>query len=115
MAQSQTNIRGLWRENRRLEKQRDELQRDLAQTKAAMAVQADSLKRRIADLENAQADIEKQRDELLAALIEARQALQFANDSPGGGIDDTIWMMHRNETLFDFMDAAIASVKGGAA
>ncbi len=57
----------------------------------------------------------KQRDELLAAMIEAREALQFANDSPAGGISDTIWMMHRPETLFDFMDTAIARVKGGAA
>lgn len=59
--------------------------------------------------------LEQQRDELLAAIIEARHALQFANDNPGGGINDTIWMMHRSETLFDFMDAAIAKVKGGAA
>lgn len=49
----------------------------------------------------------KERDELLSALIEARQALQFANDAPGGGINDTIWMMHRSETLFDFVDSAI--------
>lgn len=50
-------------------------------------------------------------DDLLAArdaLREAREALQFANDSPGGGISDTIWMMHRPETLFDFIDAALA-------
>ena len=58
-----------------------------------------------------QDDVVKQRDELLAALVEAREALQFANDSPGGVAADTIWMIHRPETLFDFMDAAIASVK----
>lgn len=52
--------------------------------------------------------LENQRDQLLEALKEAREALQFANDSPGGAISDTIWMMHRPETLFDFMDAAIA-------
>lgn len=46
--------------------------------------------------------------ELVEALLEAREALQFANDSPGGGISDTIWMMHRPETLFDFLDAALA-------
>lgn len=44
---------------------------------------------------------------LLAAFKEARSALQFANDSPCSGINDTIWMMHGPETLFDFMDAAI--------
>lgn len=49
----------------------------------------------------------QQRDELLAAMKETREALRFANDSPGGGISDTIWMFHRPETLFDFMDAAI--------
>ena len=58
-----------------------------------------------------QDDVVKQRDELLAVLVEAREALQFANDSPGGVAADTIWMIHRPETLFDFMDAAIASVK----
>ena len=52
-------------------------------------------------------DLKRQRDELLAAAKEAREALQFANESPGGGINDTIWMMHRSETLFDFLDAAI--------
>ena len=51
--------------------------------------------------------------ELLATLIEARSALQFANDSPNGGINDTIWMMDRPETLFDFLDAAIAKATGG--
>lgn len=50
--------------------------------------------------------------ELLAALIEARHALQFANDTPNGPIVDTIWMMHRPETLFDFMDAMIAKATG---
>ena len=60
-------------------------------------------------------EITKQRDDLLTAIVDARHALQFANDTPNGPIIDTIWMMHgRNETLFDFMDAAIASVKGGA-
>lgn len=44
---------------------------------------------------------------LLKTLIEAREALQFANDSPKGPICDTIWMMHRPETLFDFLDVAI--------
>lgn len=45
---------------------------------------------------------------LAAVLKESREALQFANDSPNSPISDTIWMMHRPETLFDFMDAALA-------
>ena len=49
--------------------------------------------------------------DLLSTLKEAREALQFANDSPGGAVSDTIWMMHRPETLFDFLDAAIASAE----
>ena len=59
--------------------------------------------------------VRAQRDELLSAFKEAREALQFANESPHGGISDTIWMMHGPETLFDFMDAAIekASNQGG--
>lgn len=61
-----------------------------------------------------QPDRKAQRDALLGKVIEARQALQFANDTPCGPINDTIWMMHGPETLFDFLDAAIASVKGGA-
>lgn len=68
MSHSQTNIRGLLRENRRLETQCDRLQRDLAQTKAAMAVQADNLKRRIADLENGRSDMEILCDQHMAAL-----------------------------------------------
>lgn len=48
---------------------------------------------------------------LLSILKEAREALQFASDSPGGAISDTIWMMHRPETLFDFLDAAIDDVE----
>ena len=60
-----------------------------------------------------QPDYKAQRDALLGKVIEARQALQFANDTPCGPINDTIWMMHGPETLFDFLDAAIASVKGG--
>lgn len=48
-----------------------------------------------------------QRNTLLAAMQEVREALQLANDSPGGIITDTIWMPHRPETLFDFIDATI--------
>ena len=60
-----------------------------------------------------QENYKAQRDALLGKVIEARQALQFANDTPCGPINDTIWMMHGPETLFDFLDSAIASVKGG--
>lgn len=60
------------------------------------------------------AELTEQRDELLAAVKDAREALQFANDSPGGGISDTIWMMHRPETLFDFLDEAIAKAEKNA-
>ena len=54
---------------------------------------------------NAQADNARLRE----AFRSARDTLQFANDSPNGGISDTIWMMHRPETLFDFMDSALAT------
>jgi hypothetical protein len=50
--------------------------------------------------------------ELLEALIQARHALQLANDTPNGPINDTIWMPHIPETLFDFMDSAIAKARG---
>lgn len=56
----------------------------------------------------AQAPLVERIKELEAVLREARETLQFANDSPGGPISDTIWMMHRPETLFDFLDAALA-------
>ena len=52
---------------------------------------------------------------LRKALRKSREALQFANDSPGGGISDTIWMMHDPETLFDFMDEALSSPASTAA
>lgn len=49
----------------------------------------------------------QEREECAKVLREAREALQFANDTPNGAVTDTIWMMHRPETLFDFMDEAI--------
>ncbi len=52
--------------------------------------------------------------QLLEALKEAREALQFANDSPGGPITDTIWMVHEPETLFDFLDSAISAAEAEA-
>lgn len=53
--------------------------------------------------------------ELLEVLKELRQALLFANENPGRGINDTIWMMDRPETLFDFIDAAIDKAEGSHA
>ena len=50
--------------------------------------------------------------ELVDALIQSRHALQLANDMPNGPVQDTIWMPHSPETLFDFMDAAIAKARG---
>jgi len=44
---------------------------------------------------------------LRKVLLDVRHALQFANDSPGGGIIDTLWMMHDAETVFDHIDAAL--------
>lgn len=42
------------------------------------------------------------------ALSLVREALQLANDTPNGGITDTIWMPHAPQTLFDFIDEALA-------
>jgi hypothetical protein len=53
--------------------------------------------------------VAQEREACANVLREAREALQFANDTPNGAITDTIWMMHRPETLFDFMDAAISA------
>ena len=52
---------------------------------------------------------------LRKVLIDVRHALQFASDSPGGGINDTIWMMHTPETLFDFIDAALGDTQAAPA
>lgn len=43
----------------------------------------------------------------LNVLLAVRETLQFANDSPNGPINDTIWMMHKPETLFDFIDSRL--------
>ena len=43
----------------------------------------------------------------LDTLKEVRETLEVANVSPNGPINDTIWYSNC-ETLFDFMDAAIA-------
>ena len=61
------------------------------------------------------AELTSQRDKLLSALEKSRYALEIANEIKNGPINDTIWMPQIGcETLFDFMDAAIASAKGGA-
>jgi len=49
--------------------------------------------------------------ELLADMKAARQSMQVANDTPNGPISDTIWH-GPSETLFDFMDYAIAKAEG---
>ena len=43
----------------------------------------------------------------LDALKEVRKTLEIASVTPNGPINDTIWYSNC-ETLFDFMDAAIA-------
>lgn len=53
-------------------------------------------------------DVNKQ---LLDAIKEVRESLRFANDCPDGPITDTIWMMHRPETMFDFMTSTIAAAE----
>lgn len=59
---------------------------------------------------DAWAGMKTQRDDLLAAMKAARLSLQRANDGYDEIITDTIW--HTNhETLFDFMDAAIANAE----
>lgn len=49
---------------------------------------------------------------LLSALVSVRNALGMANEEKNGPIRDTIWMPNGPETLFDFIDAAIAAEKG---
>jgi len=47
--------------------------------------------------------------DLAKTLREVRESLQFANDSPNGPINDTIWMMHIPVTLFDYIDNVLLS------
>jgi hypothetical protein len=47
-------------------------------------------------------------ESVLSELRAIREALQFANESPGGPITDTIWMLHRAQTVFDALDECIA-------
>ncbi len=48
-----------------------------------------------------------QRNTLLAAMKEVREALQHAVKPPHAAITDTVWMLNRPETLFDFIDATL--------
>lgn len=48
----------------------------------------------------------KDAERYLKTLIAVRHALQLANDTPNGGITDTLWMPDGTETIFDFIDAA---------
>lgn len=50
---------------------------------------------------------------LLDALKASRETLQRANDEYPSAIKDTIWHTD-HETLFDFMDAAIAEATGAS-
>lgn len=56
-------------------------------------------------------ELEAENARLRDVILQARHAMQFANDNPNGWINDTIWMMHSPETLFDFMDSAIDMFK----
>lgn len=57
-------------------------------------------------------ELTAQRDAAIETLVKTRQALEIANEMKGGPICDTIWMPSLcSETLFDFLDAAIANCK----
>ena len=61
----------------------------------------------IADLRARCEDAEKDAAYRLDTLKEVRETLEVANVTPDGPINDTIWYSNC-ETLFDFMDAAVA-------
>ncbi|MEJ8837623.1 hypothetical protein [Ramlibacter sp. AN1133] len=48
-------------------------------------------------------------------LRAVREALQFANDSPGGPITDTIWLLHEPCTAFDAFDLALERLEAALA
>lgn len=56
-------------------------------------------------------DILQRKNDLLAALKGARETLERANTDGHSVISDTIWHT-QTETLFDFMDEAIAKAEG---
>ena len=66
-----------------------------------------SLRDEIADLRARCEKAEKDAAYRLDTLKEVRETLEVANVTPNGPINDTIWYSNC-ETLFDFMDAAIA-------
>ena len=43
--------------------------------------------------------------------IKIKNSLQFCNDSPNGGINDTLWMTEGSETIFDAFDAMLADMR----
>jgi len=71
---------------------------EVAVSREAVCTAADELDRQAKEIEG-----------LKAALTQVRKCLETANDL--GNIIDTIWMPSRPETLFDFIDAAIAQQK----
>ena len=75
------------------------------------AAEHDDLERRLREAEGRLHDVATHCANVEFALREVRESLQFANDSPGGPITDTIWMMHRPETLFDFIDSTLQPPK----
>ena len=66
-----------------------------------------SLRDEIAGLRTRYEKAEKDAAYRLDTLKEVRETLEVANVTPNGPINDTIWYSNC-ETLFDFMDAAIA-------
>lgn len=56
-------------------------------------------------------EVQRQVEISAAALLrQVRESLQFANENPGSGINDTLWMMHGGSTVFDELDGAIELV-----
>lgn len=55
----------------------------------------------------------KGRENVIRMLVEIKHALMFANESPNGPINDTIWMMHQPETLMDFIDRHLEQYETG--
>lgn len=86
----------------------ERLQHNLQVTEQTKDSYAELAAQRLEEIER----LRKERDELLAALVNSRDALQLANEEMvDGPIVDTIWYGPA-ETLFDYMDAAIAKAKG---
>ena len=86
---------------------------DIPAVMHSAAAHIEDLVRRLREVEGRLHDVATHCANVEFALREVRESLQFANDSPGGPITDTIWMMHRPETLFDFIDSTLQSPKNG--